>query len=103
MLIGSDLKTQQPDHGRHVRKHIIISLAHPLHPTAKVIQRFFSFIKSKRNENTGISPIRKNSTIKIADKDKTRILNHQSSSAFSIDDQKTPEIKSPHASDMDDI
>ena len=51
----------------------------------------------------GISPIRKNSTIKIADKDKTRILNHQSSSAFSIDTQKTPEIKSPHASDMDDI
>ena len=64
---------------------------------------FFSFIKDKRNENVGISPLRENSTIKIADKDKARILNHQFCSAFSIDDQKAPEIKSPRASDMDDI
>ena len=41
--------------------------------------------------------------MKIADKDKSRILNHQFSSDFSIDDQKTPETKSPRASDMDDI
>ena len=41
--------------------------------------------------------------MKIADKDKARILNHQFSSIFSLDDQKTPEIKSPRASDMDDI
>ena len=66
-------------------------------------KRFFSFIKSKRNENVGISPLRENSTMKIADKDKARILNHQFSSVFSIDDQKTPEIKSPRAYDMNDI
>ena len=29
MMICSDLKAQQPDQGRYVRKHIIISLAHP--------------------------------------------------------------------------
>ena len=52
-------------------------------------KRFFSFIKSKRNEK--------------ADKDKVRILNHQFSSVFSNDDQKTPEIKPPRASYMDDI
>ena len=41
--------------------------------------------------------------MKIADKGKARILNHQFSSDFSIDDQKTPKIKSPRASNMDDI
>ena len=66
-------------------------------------KRFFSFIKSKRNENVRISPLRENSTMKIADKDKARILNHQFSSVFSTDDQKTPEMKSPRVSDMDDI
>ena len=66
-------------------------------------KQFFSFIKSKRNENVGISLLRENSMMKIADKDKDRILNHQVSSVFSIDDQKTPEIKSPRASDMDGV
>ena len=65
--------------------------------------QIFSLIKSKRNENVGISPLRENSTMKIADKDKARILNHQFSSVFSIGDQKTPETISPRASDMDDI
>ena len=41
--------------------------------------------------------------MKIGDKSKTRILNQQFSSVFSIDDQETPEIKFPRASDMDDI
>ena len=41
--------------------------------------------------------------MKIADKEKARILNHQFSSVFSTDDQKTPEIKSPRTSDIDDI
>ena len=41
--------------------------------------------------------------MKIEDKDKPRILNHQFSSVFSIDNQKTPETKFPRASDMDDI
>ena len=45
-------------------------------------KRFFSFIKSKRNENVGISPLRENSTMKIADKTKARIINHQFSSVF---------------------
>ena len=43
------------------------------------------------------------SIMKIADKHKARILNHEFSSVFSIDDQKTPEIISPRATDMDDI
>ena len=63
----------------------------------------FSFIKSERNKNVGISPLRENSTMKIADKDKAWILNQQFSSVFSIDDQETPETKSPRVSDMDDI
>ena len=63
---------------------------------------FFKFIKSKRNENIRISPLQENSTMKIADKDKTQILNQQFSSVFSIDDQETPEIKSPCKSDMND-
>ena len=29
MLIGSILRTQQPDHGRYIRKHRTILLAHP--------------------------------------------------------------------------
>ena len=41
MLIGSDLKTQQPDHGKYVRKHRIISLARRYHQTPKVIQNDF--------------------------------------------------------------
>ena len=41
--------------------------------------------------------------MKIADKDKAQILNHQFIAFFSIDDQKAPKIKSPRASDMDDI
>ena len=41
--------------------------------------------------------------MKIADKDKAWILNQQFSSVFSIDDQETPETKSPRVSDMDDI
>ena len=41
--------------------------------------------------------------MKIANKDKAWILNQQFSSVFSIDDQETPETKSPRVSDMDDI
>ena len=41
--------------------------------------------------------------MKIADKDKAQILNQQFSSVFSIDDQETPEIKSPCKSDMNYI
>ena len=51
----------------------------------------------------GISPLRKNSTMKIADKDKARIRNHQFNRAFLIDDQKTPEIKYTRAFEMDYI
>ena len=41
--------------------------------------------------------------MKIADNSKSRTLNQQFSSVFSIDDQETSEIKSPRASDMDEI
>ena len=66
-------------------------------------KQFFSFFKSKRNENAGISPLRENVRIKNAKKDKTQILNQQLSSVFLIDNQEAPEIKSPRVSDMDDI
>ena len=66
-------------------------------------KQFFSFIKSKVNENVGTSRLRENCTMKIADKDKARILNQQFSSLFSIDDLETPEIKFTRASDMHDI
>ena len=69
MLVGSDLKTQQPDHERNVRKHnnnfISSSVASNNKSDSK---RFFSFIKSKRNENVGISPLCENSIMKITDK-----------------------------------
>ena len=41
--------------------------------------------------------------MKIADNSKSRTLNQQFSSVFSTDDQETSEIKSPRASDMDEI
>ena len=65
--------------------------------------KWLNFIKSKKNENVGISSLCENSTVKITNKDKAWILNHQFSSDFSIGDQKTPEIKSPCTSDVDDI
>ena len=63
---------------------------------------FFSFIKSKRNENIGISAFCKNSTMKIADKGKARILKHLSGD-FSSNDQETRDQISMHISYMDDI
>ena len=41
--------------------------------------------------------------MKILDKDEARILNQQFSSVLSINDLETPEIKSPCASDVDDV
>ena len=41
--------------------------------------------------------------MKIADKDKARILNHQFRIVFSTGNQKTPEIKFPRAFDIDPI
>ena len=63
----------------------------------------FSLIKCKRNENVGMPSLRKNGTMKNVGKAKAQILNYQFNSAFSIDDQKTQEIKSPHAANVDDI
>ena len=40
--------------------------------------------------------------MKITDKDKAQIVNYQFSSAFATADPKTPEIKSPPVSSMDD-
>ena len=41
--------------------------------------------------------------MKILDKDEARILNQQFSSVLSVNDLETPEIKSPCASDVDDV
>ena len=65
-------------------------------------QPWFNWECKKKNMSEGKTSMEK-SIMKIADKHKARILNHQFSSVFSIDDQKTPEIISPRATDMDDI
>ena len=66
-------------------------------------KRFFSYIKSKKNENVGVSPLLENGVIKITDTDKARILNKQFCSVFSIDDGVIPILNSRRSTTMEDI
>ena len=56
-------------------------------------KRFFSFIKSKKSDITGATPLNDGNKTYTKDEDIAELLNKQFTSAFSTDDGKTPEIK----------
>ena len=66
-------------------------------------KKFFTFIKSKRCDNMGISPLKDKGILYTDDKDKANILNEQFSSVFSQKDCVTPTIPSDPAPSMLDI
>ena len=66
-------------------------------------KRFFSYIKSKKCDNVGVSPLRDQGSTYISDSEKARILNNQFASVFSKDDQTTPTMSTPPATAMPEI
>ena len=60
-------------------------------------KRFFSFIKSKKCDNVGVSPLRDQGTTFIDAPNKARILLQQFSNVFSKDDGSNPTMKSQPA------
>lgn len=67
-------------------------------------KRFFTFIKSKKCEKTGISSLKdKDGKLHITDRDKANILNDQFASVFSTKDNKIPNIISNKMPSIDDI
>ena len=67
-------------------------------------KRFFSFIKSRKCENIGESPLRDNKgKVHTDDKEKANILNTQFTSAFSNDDTITPSMSSTRSMSMPEI
>ena len=66
-------------------------------------KEFFSFIKNKRNENIGVSPLSESTSLKFTKQDRARILNNQFSSVFSVDDKTSPNIQGPQGDTMHEI
>ena len=66
-------------------------------------KKFFSFIKSKKQDNIGITSLKENGAMFTSDKDIARILNDQFISVFSKDDGITPEIKGPKCPQIGNI
>ena len=66
-------------------------------------KRFFTFIKSKRCDNVGVSPLKVNGKLKFNDKEKGNILNDQFASVFSEKDGHIPPILSELVKTMPDI
>jgi hypothetical protein len=67
-------------------------------------KRFFSFIKSKKCDNIGVSPLRdKSGKVHVDDKTKAILLNQQFVSVFSNDDGKCPNMTSPRSPTMPEI
>ena len=67
-------------------------------------KRFFSFIKSRKCENIGVSPLRDNKgKVHKGSKEKANILNTQFTSAFSNDDTITPSMTSTRSMSMPEI
>ena len=58
-------------------------------------KQFFSFIKSKRTNIVGVSPLIDNDIMQTKDIDIAETLNKQFASVFSIDDGTTPHINDP--------
>ena len=56
-------------------------------------KKFYSYIKSKNNDNVGISSLSYNGELFTTDHDIANVLNMQFASVFSADDGITPKIK----------
>ena len=55
-------------------------------------KKFWTFVKSKRNDNTGVAPLKKNGIIYSDSKTKAEVLNQQFASVFTDDgDRKLPD------------
>ena len=55
-------------------------------------KKFWTFVKSKRNANTGVAPLKKNGIIYSDSKTKAEVLNQQFASVFTDDgDRKLPD------------
>ena len=66
-------------------------------------KKFFSFIKNKRKENIGVSPLRESTPLKFTKQDRARILNDQFSSVFSDNDKTSPNVQGPQGQTMHEI
>ena len=66
-------------------------------------KRFFSFVKSKKTDIMGVSPLLDNGTIKTKDWDIEETLNKQFASVFSVNDGITPEVNDPQGSSIGTI
>ena len=64
-------------------------------------KRFWSYIKSLRKDNTGISPLKDKGRLFNAPKDKTNILNSQNQSTFTQED--TCHVPSPSGTPFPDM
>ena len=67
-------------------------------------KKLFTYIKSKRNDVIGVSPlVDSNNVTQIDDEKIAEILNNQFASVFSKDDGVSPEVLGPKGSDIKDI
>ena len=66
-------------------------------PTHKSSKQFWSFIKSQRQENFGVAPLRENGVLVSDPQEKAEILNNQFSSVFTSENTPAPSLgTSPH-------
>ena len=66
-------------------------------PTHKTSKQFWSFIKSQRQENFGVAPLRENGVLVSDLQEEAEILNNQFSSAFTSENTAAPSLgTSPH-------
>ena len=66
-------------------------------------KRFFSFVKAKKTDIMGVSPLLDNGAIQTKDCDIAETLNKQFASVFSVDDGTTPEVNDPQGSPIGTI
>lgn len=66
---------------------------------------FWKYIKSKRNDNVGVSALRKNGQLHQDSKSKAEILNDQFKSVFTKQDhlEETPNLNEPRYPKIDDL
>ena len=70
---------------------------------SKKNKKFYSFIKAKRSDILGVSPLVDSGVTRINDKKLSELLSDQLASIFSCDDGVTPEVQSPRGSTIVDI
>ena len=66
-------------------------------------KKFLSFIKNKRNENIGVSPLCESTSLKFTKQDRAHILNNQFSSVFLADDKTHPNVQGPQGDTVHEI